>query len=207
MRLGISVWDLQPQNLAWVLMRQSAHFERLPMLGEEISILTYPAGFDRVFTFRDYQVFDAQQRCIIQAASTWLLMDTQARKMTRIPDFITALSPAIPAPEKCLPRCGFTLYPLETFDRTQLSKVGWYDLDFNAHVNNVQYVKWMLETIPTDTLKDKHLQTLEIQFRAECRLGDEVQSASHAIESTMYKHQLTLNGSQKELALAKTTWT
>jgi acyl-ACP thioesterase len=206
MRLGISVWNLEPHHLAWVLMRQTVQIQRLPELGEQITILTYPAGFDRVFTFRDYQVFDTEKSCIIQSASTWLLMDTNQRKMTSIPDFVLALASDIPAPEQCLPRCNFSFQGFQNANNIQQSQVGWFDLDYNAHVNNVQYVKWMLETLPEDILSKKSLHTLDIQFRAECRLGDKVEASYQQQDTSSFFHQLMLSGGNKELSLAKTSW-
>ena len=62
LKLKLSVWDLEPQNLAWVLMRKHIQIDRYPILGEEISIKTHPSGFEKILTHRDYRVFD--QNCI-----------------------------------------------------------------------------------------------------------------------------------------------
>ncbi|MEL6942473.1 MAG: acyl-ACP thioesterase domain-containing protein, partial [Bacteroidota bacterium] len=130
-RLGISVWDLEPQNLAWVLMSKYVQFERLPNLGEKIKILTQPSGFEKVFTYRDYKVLDEEGNTLLYSASTWLLMNTQSRRMTRIPENIRALEKEIPAPEDCLPRCEVKFKKLEEIDMQEQVKVGWHDLDFN----------------------------------------------------------------------------
>ncbi|HPH21091.1 MAG TPA: thioesterase, partial [Haliscomenobacter sp.] len=85
LELNISVWDLEQYSLAWVLIRKRIDIERLPMLGEKISIHSYPTGADRVFTYRDFRVYDEAGQQIATAATTWLLMNLQTRQMSRIP--------------------------------------------------------------------------------------------------------------------------
>ena len=52
-KMGVSVWDLEPHNISWVLMRFLLNVERIPMLGERIKIITHPAGFEKFYTYRD----------------------------------------------------------------------------------------------------------------------------------------------------------
>jgi len=202
-RLGISVWDLEPENLAWVLMSKYVQFERLPVLGEKIKIITQPSGFEKVFTYRDYKILDETGNTLLYSASTWLLMNTQTRRMTRIPEHIRRLEKDIPATEHCLPRCDVKFKKLEQIDAQENIKVGWHDLDFNGHANNVQYVRWMLEPLG-EVLKKQQLKRLEIQFRAECRWQEVLTTAIQKEKGERYLHQL-LNG-DKVLALARTIW-
>ncbi|MEN0046287.1 MAG: acyl-ACP thioesterase domain-containing protein [Bacteroidota bacterium] len=202
-RLGISVWDLEPQNLAWVLMSKYVQFERLPILGEKIQILTQPSGFEKVFTYRDYKVLDEAGNTLLYSASTWLLMNTQSRRMTRIPENIRSFEKDIPDAEDCLPRCDVKFNKLEQIHTQEDIKVGWHDLDFNGHANNVQYIRWMLEPLGV-VLKEKQLQRLEIQFRAECRWQEVLKSTIQKQEDHSYLHQLSRN--EKVLALARTIW-
>ena len=124
MKLNISVWDLEPLHLSWVLMRQYVHFDRLPKLGKKIQILTYPAGFQKVMTYRDYKVVDEQGALIIHSSSTWLLMDTQKRTLTNIPPAILALKKDIPPSETCLPRANFKLAQVKTPTMSKHYEVG-----------------------------------------------------------------------------------
>jgi len=204
-RIGISVWDLEPRHLTWILTNQYVSIKRLPILGEEITIVTYPSGFEKVFTYRDYKIFDKSGNLIISSSTTWLLMDTKERKMTRIPADILTLRNDLPAPEICLPRCDFKIKTFNDFDTQQTFQVGWHDLDFNNHANNVQYVRWMLEPIGK-VLKTKQLKRLEIQFRAECYWQNELLASARAEENMSYTHQLTKKDGQKILALARTFW-
>lgn len=203
-QLKISVWDLAPLHLAWVLMRQSIHFERLPNFGETIQIITYPAGFEKMLTYRDYKVLDQNGNTIIYGASTWLLMDTQQRKMTRIPDFILDMSQAIPSKEQCLPRSEFNANYTYHPDKMRTYKVGWFDLDFNGHANNVPFIKWMIEPIG-EQLKYLQIRSLNVQYKQECLLEEDVYAYVESKPDYQFSH-LLCNKAEKILAQAETKW-
>ena len=151
--LNLSVWDLEPHSISWVLMRKKLIIHRFPSLGEEIQVQTYPAGFHRFFTYRDYRVWDEQAQPIAEASTTWLLMNTITRKMTGIPDFIANIE--VPDPTTCLPRLPMKLAKFGKADLQQDFRVGWHELDFNMHLNNLYYLQWILAvsythlTLPT----------------------------------------------------------
>ena len=43
--LKISVWDLEPHHISWVLIRMNFNIIRLPQLGEYITVQTNPFWF------------------------------------------------------------------------------------------------------------------------------------------------------------------
>jgi acyl-ACP thioesterase len=206
LKLNLSVWDLEPQLISWVLMRKNMVFDRLPELGERITILTYPAGFERLFTYRDYRVYDEQGDQIAWSSSTWLLMDTQARRMTKIPPSILALNDQMPDPANCLPRAQGKFPKLVSASGSQIYKVNFYDLDFNNHLNNTLYIKWMLEALPDAILEDRQLTRLFIQYKAECRWKEKVVAEIEPLGEQTFLHRLKLASDNKELALAKSVW-
>ncbi|OMO59420.1 Acyl-ACP thioesterase [Corchorus capsularis] len=50
------------------------------------------------------------------------------------------------------------------------------DLDMNHHVNNVKYVRWMLETIPDNFLESHQLSSIILEYRRESGSSDIVES-------------------------------
>jgi medium-chain acyl-[acyl-carrier-protein] hydrolase len=203
-RLKVSVWDLESENISWVLMRMLLRMKKMPRLGDQIRIVTYPAGFEKFFTYRDYRIFNIEGEEIGQVATTWLLMDTSTRKMRRIPSFITDYP--MPDPETCLPRIR---HKLPKYEETELQKefcVGWYDLDFNKHLNNVLYFKWMLEATPDALLKKGQIEEIDILFRQECRWNEKLHSQSYTLDTTHRMHRLLKGDEAKEVAMAKVKW-
>lgn len=203
-KMGVSVWDLEPHHISWVLMRFVLNVQRIPVLGEQIKIITYPAGFEKFYTYRDYKVYDEKDELIASAASTWLLMDTIKRRVTRIPDFILAYD--MPAEEICLLRPANKLPPFGTVYSQKNFQVGWHDLDFNEHLSNVHYTKWMLESMDDEFLQKGQLLQFDLLFRAEARWKEVIISEVEKIDELTFQHRLIRKNDQKELAQGKSIW-
>jgi acyl-ACP thioesterase len=206
-KLELSVFDLEPLNLAWVLLRMRVDVIKLPELGEMVEVLTYPCGIDRVLTFRDYFMYNEKGELLATAATTWLLMDTRSRRMARIPEQIAQKIP-LTAPEgrtplphaaEKLPSVGD---PLQTLD----FRVNWHELDFNAHLNNVTYIEWMLETLPDTTLDQGTLQQMEIIFLLEAQWKEMVQSKVEMQADGSFLHQLARISDGKVLATGRSVF-
>ncbi len=206
LKLKLSVWDLEPLGISWVLMRKSLHISRLPSLGETITILTHPAGFEKFFTYRDYRVFDRQGEQIAASSSTWMLMNTETRQLARIPSSILRLQEQMPPEERCLPRPAGRLPRIERPERAKSYEVNWYDLDFNMHLNNTFYLKWMLEALPENTLRNDRLQQIELLYRAEALWEDPLLAEVQPLGDGQYLHRLIRSSDDKELAIARSAW-
>ena len=204
MELNLSVWDLAERHMSWVLVRKNLQILRMPQLNETIRVVTYPAGFDRLFTYRDYLVYDANNELIAKSSSAWLLMNTQTRKMERVPqeiknrgDFDTSL---------CLEK---PINKLPALDRIDLSKdfdVHWHDTDFNNHLSNIRYMQWTFETIDFYLENKGRLKSLDIIYKSECFWKDTVRVMTQQIDDRNYRHALIRLSDEKELARVSTSW-
>lgn len=205
--IKLSVWDMEAQHISWVLLRKNLRINRLPMIGEKLRFFTSPTGFQKVFTFRDYKVFDEKGDMIAYSSSSWLLLNTQTRKMSRIPANILAFEKDMPPPEACLKRPNTKFPVINQIDHQSNFRVNWHDLDFNGHLNNVYYFQWMMETLPDDLLEKGTLKAFDIQYKVEGQWKDELVSSTQQIGAQTFLHRLALKNNDKELALGRSEWT
>lgn len=202
--LKVSVWDLAEREISWVLMRKNFQLFRLPELGETIHIQTYPAGFDKLFTYRDYKVFDSNKELLAQSSSTWLLMNTVKRRIARIPEEIR--SRGIFDTSDCLPHAPNKLPKVTQVDFHKEFTIHWHDLDFNEHLNNVRYMQWIFETINYYMDERGQLEQLNIIYKQECYWKDVVRVNTQKVSDTEYLHQLIRLSDNEEIAQAQTFW-
>ena len=202
--MNVSYWDLIKENVSWVLMRMHLKINQLPVMNQEVEVFTHPSGFERFFTYRDFKIYDKQENLLAQASSTWLLLNTKERKMSRLPQFI--LDYEMPEEDKCLPRRKVKLPKFEKADKSLVFRVNWYDLDFNSHLNNVLYIQWMLEVLDNKYLREGTLLELDILFRAESNLNEEITAELQQLEEDYFLHRLIRKSDQKELAKATSRW-
>ena len=205
LRMKLSYWDLIPHNISWVLMRKKMEIHRQPNLGEKIKIVTHPAGFEKFFTYRDFKVYDEQGELVASASSTWLLMDTIKRRMAPIPDFIRQYE---------MPEMEFLPHPdrkIPAIKEVELSKtynIGWFELDWNEHLNNLHYLLKMLDILPLDYHKNKSLKRFDIIFKMESRYGDDLVSEAQATENDdhIFLHRIMMKETGKEIARGRSFW-
>ena len=57
-RLGVSVVDLFPKNLTWVLSRYHIKIFKYPSWNESIKINTWPSEMDNLFALREFEILD-----------------------------------------------------------------------------------------------------------------------------------------------------
>ncbi len=204
MELNLSVWDLAEKQMSWVLVRKNLQIVRMPKLNETIRVVTYPAGFDRLFTYRDYLVFDANDKLIAKSSSAWLLMNTNTRKMERVPDDIKEKGNYDTT--HCLDKPINKLSAIEQVDLYKDFDVHWHDTDFNNHLSNIRYMQWTFETINFYVENKGRLKSLDIIYKSECFWKDKVRVLTQKIDERNYLHSLIRLSDEKELAKIATSW-
>lgn len=199
--------DMMGYNLGWVLSKLYLELNSLiEQPGDSITVESWASGTNRIFANRDFRLLAASGEEIGRAASSWLVIDLNSRKLTRSPTLFKEIekikrSPIITHNFATLPRP-------EKHDFEKSFSAGYNQLDINQHVNNVRYVEWILETIPHETLKNLSPRRLELNFMAESILDDQVSSRTkrEPSEGTGFSHSLHCINRDKELVRAQTEW-
>ena len=204
--LRFSIWDFEGMDINWVLLKKRMTINRFPKLGEQVRVMTYPSGFQRFFAYRDYWMTDMDGNVLASASTTWLLMDLKERVATPIRDFILVIEKDCPPLSECLPRIKGKLAPFKEAQSIKEFSVGWHDLDFNQHLNNVHYISWMLEPLPRTLLENGKLCQLDIHYKAECYWQDQLSSQVAKVEDGKYQHQLVNMKNGEMVARADTVW-
>ena len=202
LKLGLSAIELEPLGLGWVLVRQQLQVIAQPTLGQTVTVLTRPSGRDRAFAYRDFYLSDDSGNVLATASTTWLLMDIHSRRIARYPDFINAWLDHSQT-ETFLPRPGTDFPSVQNPGMEKIFQVNWHDLDFNRHLTNFYYQKWMLEATPPEILEHYGLEEYRIQFKGESFLGDTLQVFSEALEPGVFAYSIQKNGQEITMGYAR----
>ena len=203
LNLKISIWDEGMDNLSWVLLRKVISVKRLPTLGDRVKVITYPAGFERIFAYRDFWVYDEDENEIAHASSTWTLLDLVNRKVSRIPQRILDLG--IPDVGHRLPKPPIKIPVPNQYNEAYTYKIRHYDLDWNHHVNNIVLSKLMLQAVSEVTYETKRLTKYSFQIKAECYQNEVVTIGLKPGEEGLFYHELQGNDG-RIVAIGTTEW-
>lgn len=188
LELKISIWDKGMDNLSWVLLRKDIIINKSPTIGDKIKVVTYPAGFEKIFAYRDFWVFDSAGNVIATASSTWTLMNLETRKINRIPSEILALD--LPDKEERLARPDIRLPKSLEMKESYSYRIRHYDLDWNHHVNNIVLSRLMLQAIDESCYESRQLKRFTIHIKSECFYNDDVLVYIEKVNDSNYNHEI-----------------
>jgi acyl-ACP thioesterase len=161
-------------NIAWVLSRMQIEIMRMPNWHEPVRLDTWHKRIERIFSLRDFILFDSKEHPIVLATSAWLLMDIHSRRMLRVEHVLPHLAQvhihkdAIAAiPDKITAPDDISLHHVHT--------VRFSDIDLNNHVTNTKYVEWALDCLPLELLKNQTISSFQINFNLEALYNDPVE--------------------------------
>lgn len=172
--LKLAYDDTVDQGIAWVLARMVIHVRDYPGIGDVITVETWPSGISRRVATRDFRLTNHKGEVIGVAQSFWVMFDLHQRRAASWPDWISERLPNPPGPKLITPplRPPFTNDPLPACDAI---KARPSDLDLYGHVNNVRLMQWVLGVAGPGNRPGFHPESLDIQFRTECRVHERVE--------------------------------
>lgn len=200
-QLGLSSYDLFARGLTWVLSRLKIGLSHFPGFMEEVEVRTWPCGGDRHRALRSFHVTSDGKEVAV-AGSSWLVIDLAKRQAAPLPFDPDRLC----AEEAVCTDFSKNIHPVRAPSCSDDLGVRWHDLDINGHVNNVNYIRWLLDALPETHLRSHVPSGLEIVFRGEALLGDRVKALAESPAPGHYLHQL-VRPDGSELVRASSTWT
>lgn len=166
--------DLIRENKAWVLTRQLIKLHKIPVISQIIIVESWVDETTDAFSVRDFHILDKQENILGLARTSWMMMDLGTRRPVPIPKDIREKMPHAPG------RICENI-PLEKIltsgqipQDKSLYKVVYSDLDMNNHVNNIHYLKWVMDDFKLDFRQNFLIESIETNYLSEAMYGDEL---------------------------------
>ncbi|NLR09946.1 MULTISPECIES: acyl-[acyl-carrier-protein] thioesterase [unclassified Levilactobacillus] len=190
-------------GVGWVVTQYHLQVNRLPKIGDQVTLKTRATAFNKYFAYREYWLLDAQGEQLVYGEGIWVTMSYATRKIATIPPAIMA--PYGTEPVKRLPRLPRPEHgEMTATSRMKPYTVRYFDIDENGHVNNAHYFDWMLDTLPADWLRHHQVVDVRIRFENEVKYGHQV--TSEVVHSAAMTTQHTIKLGATTAVLATVTW-
>lgn len=199
LKLNFDISRLRENQLTWMLHRLHVQMDRFPEWRDRITIRTWPSSGDTLRAYRDFVIEDSDGKKLGQCLSYWLMINTETKRPVRMPEEVLKMAPANTGHVLDIKKSRIEIdQPMQD---SKLFRVRRSDLDINQHVNNVKYIEWALEALP----ESLEINEIDIEFLAECTVGEEVKSEYTASEvDGRYLHQIIRMSDNKIAAQAVT---
>ncbi|PAP77831.1 acyl-[acyl-carrier-protein] thioesterase [Rubrivirga marina] len=197
---GVETFDLGESTGTWVLHRLRLRFDGLPHMRQSVEVETWPSGRDRLKAYRDYRLWNEDREALAVGTSAWFVIDVERRRPVRLPAGLERFGPA--EPEDAL---SFDRPPEapEAAEHARTFHVRRSDLDRVGHANNVRFLEWALEALPSS----EGLREIEVLYQSEAVYGDDVVSEAGPLVEGARAHRLARGSDNRTFALARTRWT
>ncbi|MEA4901106.1 acyl-[acyl-carrier-protein] thioesterase [Desulfitobacterium sp.] len=209
--VGYGITRLKERGYGWVLNRWQIEIIHYPHRGDRIKVQTWMSNSKRFYAEREFLVLSAENEVIAQANSLWIFLNLEKRRPHRIPQEIQEAYSLVPEKVQLLPFPDFNDNHSGQTEECEFM-VRRSDIDTNAHVNNVKYIEWLLETIPEDVYRTSKISSLEVIYKKESTYGQIIHAFTEEQQKTeqrvYYDHQIHKQEGENKvvLALAKTFW-
>lgn len=175
--LGFGAAGMGAKNQTWMLSRLDIRVDREPRENEKVITRTWPAGFERLFARRDFELLgEDSSQPIARAAYAYLVIDLEARRPLRPQNAID--SSLICDRPHALLDARFSIEKVEadavwtpSFSVTARDR----HIDHNGHVNSAHLTAWLCDAPPSEQRATGQLAGLRVEFAQEVLKGDTLQ--------------------------------
>lgn len=171
--VGYGPLDIQRTGVSWVLLDWKLKIIKRPKYGENLHVNTWGRIKKKVYTYRDFEMYDEENNLCVIGTSKWALIDISTGRITKITDDI------------------YEKYQLEekrVFNEEELNKIeapkcflseinykiSRRDIDINEHMHNLYYLDLAYEALPEEVYEKRPFDNVRIQYKKEVKYGDEV---------------------------------
>lgn len=167
--LGLGIQYLGIHNRAWWVTSWQIVIKRYPVLGELITISTWPYDFKGIYGYRNFAIQDKNGNYFVKANSIWFFYDTEHQKPVRVrkEDVEGYGEPETRLDMDYAPR---KIALPEEYEEKEAIVVARHHLDTNHHVNNARYVEMAREFLPANI----SVKELRAEYKKAAVLGDYV---------------------------------
>ncbi len=166
MKLGIGLDYTMAHGLYWITVRTRVKFIRRPHLSDVVTAETWPEKPSRLRTNRYYRVSD-KSGVLLEGKTEWAVINMETGRPQSLdtlfsPDFDFCEDKVCEEPFLRFNDDFSGCRSLDTFH------VGSSDIDMGHHMNNVMYIRELLNLYSTRELEEMNISELEVCYRTSC---------------------------------------
>ena len=175
---GYGLLDIPEKHKSWILLNWKLKFIRRPHYAEILKIKTWSRKIDKIYAYRDFEVFDENKELVAIASSKWVLVDTEKLSIIKIDeDMIKAYT----TEEKQVfeEEISKIIEPKDYIDSCEI-QVTRDMIDINGHVHNLNYIDFAIQVVPFEVMRNA--KKVEVLYKKEIRDKSKVK-CFYAIEN------------------------
>lgn len=172
-KAGYGLSKIEENSLSWILLNWKVQVIERPKYNETITIKTWARDSKKVHSYRDYEIYNNNNKLLIRATSKWTLININTGKLEPLTKELIE---------------SYNEENKSTFDERELekkqepeSRIGTIkykvlrrDIDINKHVHNLYYLDFAYEALPEEVYNQEEFNNIEILYKKQIKLGETI---------------------------------
>ncbi len=171
---GFGINAMVSNNQSWVLTRFAMEIDKLPKLGDVVTVKTWISFVKGAFSNREYEVFIGDKQ-IVRATSSWTVINFVERKVEHLKIDTSKLEFV----DKTVMDSANRIHLNKEFEKVFSLSVRFSALDMVQHVSNLKYLDWTFDNVDHKKVLKSKLKKITINYIKELKLDDKVDVYSY----------------------------
>ena len=201
---GFGYSYITPKNLMWFLIKYRIEFSEYPVGLYDLTVKTAPRGYNRLFAYRDFEIYSGD-KLLGRAASTWSLVDFTNMSIVSVDKAID--NPHMVKFQSKEDDLSYEKIPaIENVSVEKEFEVRYNDLDVNRHANNGNYIVWAFEPLNYEFKVNHKPKTIDMMFKKEAKYGEKIITQIEFLDDLTTVHNLKNASTGDDLCVLKCSW-
>lgn len=172
--LGFGYYDLKPKNFGFIVVNTYCKFLRPIVLGDLITVETWPLPPRHVIFERGYRVTDREGSAVALLTSRWCLVDLGSFSLLT-PDRLGETHDRCPyRAERSVDVPSWKIPRAEGGREVRRMRVGSSQCDHYFHANNARYADFFLDCFTMEELAAREVTAFQIAYEKQAKEGGEL---------------------------------
>ncbi len=171
--VGNGLNDINTVKHTWILLAWKVKLFNRPKYADKIRVKTWSRKMDKIYAFRDFEIYDEQNNIIGIATSKWIYMNIDTWKIKKTDKILEEKYGTefknvfeeediekLKEPEVFTKECEYLI----TKDM----------IDINKHVHNIYYLDIASEVLPEEMYNQNQFNNFQIMYKKEIKCGEKV---------------------------------
>ena len=182
--VGYGINDVTKTHFSWVLLNWKIKVLSRINYGSIVTVKTWSRETSKLYTYRDFEIYDENNNLICIASSKWVLLSTETGHIIHITEEIKN---AYLAENKTVFNESdlHKIVEPDNAEKTFSFTVRRRDIDINNHMNNLYYLDYALEALPEEVYL-KFFNNVEIMYKYSAKLGETIKNNKKKEEDGYY---------------------
>lgn len=156
-------------NAAWVFAKNKVKVLEKIGWNEEFHVECFISSITRAAVNMDTAIRNKAGKLCVYSRAQLCMLDLAAGRIRKVPEFDMGDGLITQQPEKDIVFAGFQ--NRELFPVGQV-RVNYTNIDFSRHTNNIEYIRFMLDTYTVQELEERPVKEMEISYTGQSYEND-----------------------------------